>query len=382
MVLYGLVGSARSKARKHDEFVGMSAHRLLRHDAIGETRIAALDEADRVIGLYHERWAEREMRLHWGQVQLGNIAKLSPGDGGAFIRLESGQEGFLSRRDMTGLVEGAHGLWRVVAEARDEKLPRLAKIEDSAETRALLEATPLQHWQDSLPGGAKCAFETSPDATQIIAEAFDDALNPVAPLIGGGRLQITPTPALVAIDVDTVGRRDKGRASARARTVGLAAVEALAREAAIRGLGGALVLDCIAPLSRRDGPELKKHFLETFRGMSTRRAECLPPSPFGLMEAVLAWRTQPLYEAYFEIGEQGTIAMTATPMAALLDGLRQIERAAMANPADRLQLALPGAAFRAFANHRKMYEHGLIERFGARIETVQSPREKIEVSSL
>lgn len=350
----------------------MSIHRLLTHEAVGETRALALDGAGRAVSLFHDRWAERETRLRWGQVLAGNIRKLSPADGGAFITLEGGQEGFLAQRDLTGLVEGEAGLWRVVAEARADKLAKLAKA-DTKETSA---HSPLERWQASLPDADALVLERSPEATLMISDAFDDALNPIAPLAGGGRLQITPTPALVAIDVDTLGRQDKGRASLRAHCVGLVAAEELARQAALRGLGGALVLDCIAPLARRDGPDLKKRFLETFRGLSTRRAECLAPSPFGLMEIVLEWRARPLHEAYIDVSGRDL------PLASLLDGLRRVEREAKANPSARLSLGLPKLAFEAFVSQRKMYETGLIDRFGARIEIAQTPREKIEVSCL
>jgi len=291
--------------------------RIYLHEAIGETRAAALDRHGRAVGLFHDRWAERGVRLRWGQVLQGTINKLSPHDGGAFIRLENGQEGFLAGRDLTGLVEGAKRLWRVTAEARRGKLAKLASVAD--QETAPEDERALDMWKASLPGANELAFETGDEAPQIISDAFEDALNSVAPLQGGGRLQITPTPALVAIDVDTLGRNDKGRASARAKAVGLVAAEEAARQAAVRGLGGALVLDCISPLARRDGPELKQRFVQTFRACSGRRVECLLPSPFGLMESVLEWRMQPLHEAYFE-AEGNPLAL-----AELLEGLRRVE---------------------------------------------------------
>ena len=351
----------------------MTIHHLLLHKAIGETRAIALDHAGRAVALFHDRWAEQGIRLRWGDVLTGIVRKCSPADGGAFISLEGGQEGFLARRDMGGLVEGAHGTWRVSAEARADKLAKLVEA-----TQSELDAPqnkPLERWQASLPCVDGAVFEETHEAAKIIDETFGDALTPRAPLSGGGRLQITPTPALVAVDVDTVGRKDKGRASARARAVGLVAAEELARQAVLRGLGGALVLDCIAPLARRDGPELKKRFVETFRTIASRRVECLPPSPFGLMEAVVEWRWQPLHEACFnEAGHP-------RPLAVLLDGLRQIESAAQANTAAQLKLDLPVSAFEAFLQHKTLYETALSDRFGARIIVAQSKREKIEVAA-
>ena len=352
----------------------MAIARIYLHEAIGETRAAALDRHGRAVGLFHDRWAERGQRLRWGHVLEGTIGKLSPQDGGAFVRLETGQEGFFAGQDLIGLVEGAKELWRVAAEERAGKLAKLTRL--AARESARNDENALASWKGSLPGVTELAFETGDEAAQIVSDAFEDGLNPIAPLRGGGRLQITPTPALIAIDVDTLGRKDKGRASARAKTVGLVAAEEAARQAAVRGIGGALVLDCISPLARRDGPELKQRFVETFRACSARRVECLPPSPFGLMESVLEWRAQPLHEAYF--GADGK----PVALAELLAGLRRVEREAKADRAARLQLGLPRSAFEAFLAHRKIYEQGLIDRFGGRIEIVQSMRDAIEVANL
>lgn len=352
----------------------MAIARIYLHEAIGETRAAALDGRGRAVGLFHDRIAEHDSRLRWGEVLQGKIGKLSPHDGGAFIQLETGQEGFLAGRDLTGLVEGAKGLWRVTAEARAGKLAKL--VSATGQEGAPVEQSALANWKAHLPDASELAFETGDEAGQIISDAFEDALNPIAPLQGGGRLQMSPTPALVAIDVDTLGRKDKGRASARAKAVGLVAAEEAARQAAVRGLGGALVLDCISPLAKRDGPLLKQRFIETFRTYSERRVACLPPSLFGLMEAVLEWRVQPLHEACF--GADGK----PTALAELLAGLRRVEGEARADRAARLQLGLPRPAFKAFLAHRKIYEQGLIDRFGGRIEIVCSTRDVIEVASL
>lgn len=343
---------------------------LLIHEAVGETRAVVLDSQGRAAGLFYDRIAEHGERLRWGQTAPGRIAKLAQSDGGAFIQLDGGHEGFLAGQDMAGVVEGARGLYRVVAEARADKL---AKLKAASEE---VSASPLALWKESLPGAESLTVSTGPDAAQQVDEAFEDALAITAPVPRGGRLRISPTPALVAIDVDTAGRVDKGRASARARAVNLAAAEEAARQIALRGHGGPVVLDCIAPLARRDGPDIKARFVQTFRALSGARVECLAPSPFGLMEAVLEWRTRPLSEAC--IRPDGEM----TGLAIALKGLRELEREAAANPAARLRLGLPDAGHAAFDVHRDVYQRALIDRFGARIEIVRSTRSKIEVSEI
>lgn len=355
--------------------------RLLLYEAIGETRAIAVDAHGRAAALYHDRWADHETRLRWGEVHSGVIRKLSRHDGGAFIVLEGGQEGFFAQRELAGLVEGQRAYWRIKAEARDSKLATLSLLEANQVDQEkigirLTGKEGFAHWLDQFPGRGQLRVESSKAANEQIDAAFDAALAPIAPLPGGGRLQISPTPALVAVDVDTLGRRDKGRATARARNVGCLAAEELARQAVLRKLGGPIVLDCIGPLARRDGPALKESFLKAFASLSSRRANCLPPSPFGLMEMVLEWRWQPLREAYFMPDGQ------ARPLAALLDGFRQVEREAQARPADRLSLNLPLRAYKAFLAHRKIYEKALIDRLGGRIEVIKSDRDYVEVTRL
>ena len=179
---------------------------------------------------------------------------------------------------------------------------------------------------------------------------------------------------MVAVDVDTVGRHDNGRASARARAVNLAAAEELARQAALRNLGGALVLDCISPIARRDSPDIKTRFVKTFEQFDARQVECLSPSRFGLMEIVLERRWQPLHDAYFD--EKGRV----TDLAMMLWGLRDVEQIATRNRADQLSLHLPVAAFDCFAAFHQRYEKALKDRFGSRIEVCKTERDKPDVT--
>lgn len=64
------------------------------------------------------------------------------------------------------------------------------------------------------------------------------ACEPVVPLPGGGRLTLSITPALVALDVDLAGAADPA-------AVNLAALDAAARQIRLRGLGGQILIDFI-----------------------------------------------------------------------------------------------------------------------------------------
>ena len=348
----------------------MTVEKILIHEAIGETRVVAFASNGRAIALFQERLVEADKRLRWGQTLEGRITKLARESGGAFVEMENGAAAFLSVKDLTGHVEGARGLYRVEAEARTGKLARVAKADTAIAKSA------MSIWQENLPGGQNIQPVRSLEFAAEIDEAFEDALNPVATIPGGGVLRFSQTPALLAVDVDTAGRVDRGRATARAKAVNIAAAEELAWQLALRGEGGAVVLDCIAPLVRRDGPDVKAAFLKTYKTISTNRAECLNPSPFGLMEAVIERRAQPVWDAYHEAeGKRNALAE-------MLKGLRDVEREAIANPTSQLRLDLPDASFSAFKPHRELYEAALSERFGARIGVEQSTQNKVEVYTL
>jgi Ribonuclease G/E len=78
-------------------------------------------------------------------------------------------------------------------------------------------------------------------------EAISRLLSPGVELPGGGHMQIEPTRALVAVDVNT-GADTSPAASLK---VNIAAARALVRQLRLRGLGGQVVID-FAPMPKRD----------------------------------------------------------------------------------------------------------------------------------
>lgn len=334
--------------------------------AIGERWALALDEAGRPVRQLWERWTDRHVRF--GDKRDAHIVSVAPQQGGAFLELAGGEPAFLSTQDAASLVEGSRLTVSVFAEARQGKLARVI-ADGVAGTGSLFE-----RWTASLPKGDYARHDDA--SPHLWADALALAAEPVVPLPGGGRLQVSPTPALVAVDVDTAGRVDKGRASDRAIAINLDAARTLARVVAFRDLGGLVVLDCIGPLSREGGAKVRTAFLDTFRSLSVRRVQCLAPSPFGLMEISLAWQAMPLHERH--IGKDGE----PMPDSLLLDGLRALTREAAAFPGDRLRLALPEAALKLVQGASGRYEKALADRFGARLEIAVSEREKAEVTRI
>jgi len=343
----------------------VSPVRLLLHEGICQTRAVALNGQGQAFQLFSLN--EFEPRLMLGDRVTGTIAKSSPADGGCFVQTSQKQQGFLSHKSASSMVEGQSHQFLVAAEARADKLARLvlATGDEGGE-----QPTPLSRWQAGLPIGRDSVFETGPDIAREIDSVFEDAVNPICGLANGGRLQITPTPALVAIDVDTVGRQDKGRANARAKAINLDAVKVAARQLALRNLGGNIVLDCIGPLLRTDGPEIKAVFVSAFRGASARKISCLPPSPLGMMEAVIAHGARPVHDTLVDADGR------ETPTSQLLAGLREVEIEAMAQPAALLELSISGSAYGGYLTHRKNIDLSLKSRFGGRI-TVSETQSKV-----
>jgi len=348
----------------------MTSRRLLLHQGICHTRAVALDPEGRAVRLFLSTSFDTGLKL--GDVLEATVAKVSPGDGGCFLRTSNKQEGFLSHRSANDLVEGQHLLCRVAAEARADKLARLVVASEA--DRKGDEPSPLQRWTASLPRHWPEDFETSAGITRQIDGVFEDALSSIVSLPMGGRLQITPTPALLAIDIDTIGRRDKGRASARACAVNTEAAAAAGRQMALRDLGGNVVIDCIGPLAKVDAGAVKAAFVDGFRTASMRKISCLPPSPLGMMEAVIEHGGRPLHERFHISPDR------ETPLALLLTGLRRIEIEAMARPADQLTLQLPKRGFSLYQTHKLLIDNGLQDRFGERIFVEESSTSQAEIT--
>ncbi|MEL6323273.1 MAG: ribonuclease E/G [Pseudomonadota bacterium] len=324
----------------------------------GETWALAFDAEDRPVRQYWDRWSDTSAPL--GAIMPARLTEIAPQQGGVFLELESGEPVFLSTRTAPKEAEGHRLMVRVVSEARSEKKARVVKAQGEGPTTA------FHAWLMSLPNAADIPLEPK-CAPTLWQDVLSTAEGQSVALEQGGYLRIVPTPALVSVDVDRAGRSDKGRAAARARAINLDAARTLAREAALRDLGGALVLDCLAPISREAGAEIKKAFLDTFRQLSTRRAECLAPSPFGLMEIALAWGARPLHE---KLG---------TPEALFLSALRDLLREANASPMATLTLALPAAAYQVAKSVNGRYDRALSDRYGARLSLAMSDRNQAEI---
>jgi Ribonuclease G/E len=258
--------------------------KLLAACSPGEVRVAAVDGTGLVDYAVWRPGAPDGV----GDLHRGRIAARVPAMAGAFVRLESGPDGFLPDSEGgAGADEGRTLGLRVTRAAQGGKGPRLTAQLDAAEAALVGDGRPALLRRG--PGAVERLAALHPDAPielddaalaavlrpklgarlrvvpaafdAMVAEAVASLAEPEAPLPGGARLSVHPTPALTAIDIDlgaaTAARGGKARTQLAANR---ALLPALARQIRLRNLSGAILVD-LAGLSAarraRLGPALQ-----------------------------------------------------------------------------------------------------------------------------
>ncbi len=336
----------------------MSRLRLVVGTSPGEQRVALLrDDVLEDYALWRPG-APDEV----GAVHVGRVTAVMPAMAGAFVALHDAT-GFLpDSSGGDGLGIGDHVLVRVTRAAQGGKGPRLAGLGPALAPVRLVSPAPeaalrlaLEHPEaELLTADAALVARLRPElgervrlvAAEIVEadpvwEAVAALGDPVVALPGGLRAQVSPTPALVAIDVDMAaasgGRQDKAAAQAAANR---AALPALARAIRLRNLSGAILIDFAGmPSGRRAslGPALQAAL-----AADPLRPRLLGFTTLGLAEIVRARVRPPLHE------------LLVGPHAAGLAGLRQLARLAprraalIAAPAIVAALERDAAAVMAF----------------------------------
>jgi hypothetical protein len=147
-----------------------------------------------------------------------------------------------------------------------------------------------------------------------VAEAIDALARPVIELPGGASLSIWPTPALVAIDVDSggalAGGSGAGAARVRHEALNRTVVRAVAEQIRLRNLSGGIVVD-LAGLAARKRVALAPDFAAALAN-DPLRPKFLGFTALGLAEIVRARIHPPLHE------------LLAGPLAAGLAALRAV----------------------------------------------------------
>ena len=335
---------------------------------VGETRAAAYASDGRAFALFLERTIGNETSALLGDVHAARLASLSPEQGGGFADLESGESVFLRHRTLKGRAQGERFNVRIETEKRRGKAAR-GIVTDAPVCRS----NAFETWLQGLPSEKPFELEEVTPGNAQIAAAFDEVFAPAVTLPGGGCLRISETPAIIAVDIDTAGRRDAGRAYDRALKINKIAAAETARQLSLRGLGGAVVLDCTGPLRKEHGTAVKQSLLQTFRRLSPRKIEALAPSPFGLMEAAIAWGRTPI--GHVLLDDTGA----PTPLTELQAAIRALEQALMADAAGTYVLELPVTHQSFWAPQQVNIERGLAVRYGRRFSIRASQNRESQV---
>jgi Ribonuclease G/E len=282
-----------------------------------------------------------------GDILQGRIAARAPGLAGAFVALPDGSTGFLPESECEGRrtpPEGTRLTLRVTRAAQGGKGPRLSARTPPRAGEGVLARGPDQalRWAAAFPDAPVIADDAAEVARLraalgpgrvTLAAAFDDALEaevevlaqPVVHLPGGGRLIVSPLPALTAVDVDS-GSDTPAEANR-------AALPEFARQLRLRDLAGPILLD-VAGLSTRQRAALEAPLRAALGGDPLARY--LGLGPLGLFEMTRTRVHPPLHEVLADRALARGLAL-----------LRRAAREAAAAPARRLALHAPRAVLEA-----------------------------------
>ncbi|MFT8243269.1 ribonuclease E/G [Roseomonas sp. BN140053] len=312
----------------------------------GERRTALLRD-----GVLEEAWVERPARPDGvGDLHLGRVTARVPALSGVFVALADGESGFLpDAQGGAGLSEGDHRPVRVLRAAQGGKGPRLdTKVPDglprAGPVRLLARGptAPLRLARAYPQATLRCddgrevaALRAALDPSRPVllpGPAFDDATeaafdalaSPEVPLPGGGRLLIHPTPALVAIDVDSGSAA--GRGEGAHRRLNEAALAEAARQIRLRRLAGPILIDLAGMAATA-----RAGFLPALRAAARPDPllRILGTTALGLIETVRTRVHPPLHEV---------LGFPPSPLTQGLAALRRAGREAAARPGARLAL--------------------------------------------
>lgn len=242
-------------------------------------------------------------------IYLGRISAHAPGMGGAFVDLGGDASGFLpDQKGSDALTEGQTLTVRVVRAAQGGKGVRLKPEKAPATLPAkpgLISRgpTPLDRlaarWPDATlvvdsPAAAACLpvalrarrqQELQPFPEEI-AHACAALEEPLVSLPGGMQASITPTPALVAIDMDAPPAKTGWPKQTAQFAANRDALPALMRQIRLRNLSGAILIDPAGLATRK-----RQALLEPVKAAlqdDPLRPRCLGITALGLVEMVRA----------------------------------------------------------------------------------------------
>jgi Ribonuclease G/E len=335
----------------------MTERRIYLDEGLGETRgVVTLDgRPERLLISRDGDVASQAL----GAEVVGRVRKVERQLALAFVDLGEGPDGVLNLRpDMDRLVEGQAVRVEIRSEARAGKGASLRLSGEGEGPPRLL--TPAPTVEDELAAVATRAQVVTGGVARAMADGAEaEALETVFALPGGGSVAIEATRALIAVDVD-LGERGGSDAKRATRAANFAALTTTARVLRLKGEGGLVVIDLAG--RGHDGPALISGARLSF-GPDNPGVAFGPISRFGTLELTVPRRRRSVADRLLDADGQ----LSALTLALRL--VRQIERAAAADPGARLEARAAPDVAEAARPHLK----ALTDRFGARLALAADP---------
>jgi ribonuclease E len=200
-----------------------------------------------------------------------------------------------------------------------------------------------------------------------IEEQIESIHEPQVRLKSGGTIVITPTEALVAIDVNTGKTTVREDPETTAFKTNLEAAQEIARQLRLRDLGGLIVVDFIDMENKKNRAEVEKTFREAFKG-DKARVRMSRISQFGLLEMSRQRLKPPLESRAFDqcpLCKGG--GKVKSPEAQALQVLRKIQGAAAKKNLLRVEGELPQSTGRYLLNELRKDLSDTEREFGIKI---------------
>ncbi|MFQ5958164.1 MAG: ribonuclease E/G [Alphaproteobacteria bacterium] len=197
-----------------------------------------------------------------------------------------------------------------------------------------------------------------------VESQLDAMHSPIVRLKSGGYIVLTPTEALVAIDVNS-GRATRERnIEETAYKTNLEAAEEIARELRLRDLAGLIVIDFIDMEEPKNNRTVERRFKEAIKN-DRARIQMGHISPFGLLEMSRQRLRPSLLESSTQVcphcGGTGHIRSTESTA---LHMLRAIEEEGIRERSREATVYVPTAVALYILNQKRDVLHGIEERYG------------------
>jgi Rne/Rng family ribonuclease len=190
-----------------------------------------------------------------------------------------------------------------------------------------------------------------------IQDQLETALFESIQLPSGGRITLSETAALVAIDVDSGHNHSK--------LANLEAIDEICKQIHLRGLSGHILVDMIPMKKLKDKKDIQKKIREKL-SLIPNAPRLVGITPLGLYE-IIRERLVPSLSEYFL--QQSNFEFNEASLC--YRGLRQFLKEFHETPQKKLCLALPLQAFHYFNNHPSLQKE-ITQILGKPLEVVEN----------